>query len=813
MLYRFADVCLDSASRLICGPHGPLAVPRRVFDCLAYLVEHRDRAVARDELILHVWNRPNVSDTQLAQTVLRARRLLADDGVEQRLIRTVPGFGYHWIGPVQVIDAALEEEIAAPVESAPVSSIEPAPAIQTSPPPAAGIDAMPPAPAQPQATLPLPAPRPSVRSEPRRVAWSLAAIAAIALLVLLSNFVPVYLPASANAAARAGKIIVLPVEIDAAAGADIAWARLGLMDLIAARLRADGLVVPPSESVLAALAAARENRAGMPLRPQALRAELLIQPRLSRLADGWQLSLEGRRANGIDLALQQQHAQILDAAVAASDALLASLGRVRSSERTAQDETALRVRAGLLGNELDSIREWLQALPPAQRRDRTTRYLAAELDYRAGRLAESRSALDALLLDPEVDEDRTFRGRVLVARGSVAMRQRDYAGSEKDFAAAIAALDGSTAGRDLGRALMGRGGIALQQLRLEQAGDDLGRARDLLEAAGDDLGVARAEVNLALLQRRSGRPQEALEQLQAAATRFGNYAAINELSATLAGIIDLQCSLLRWDDALASSERAQLLLPRLPDKQLRARLLQGRIEVLTGLGRLSEAQQALDSLDLVGASGSGEIARSSLLAAELALARGEPARAAQLAQPLLAGAQSADTRESAFHAAALILRARPELAAQDLLPGIAPEAELRDCVQAVIVRALRLQRQQRNAEAETLLRQGLALTRTNRDLREQRSVAEALTALLLQQGRSVEAMEALAPLALLVPRDFDTALLFAGLHREMADINAWQSDLHKAAALAGERTLPQHLTAPLVAASAATPSQLAHATP
>ncbi|TDR44154.1 DNA-binding winged helix-turn-helix (wHTH) protein [Tahibacter aquaticus] len=809
MLYRFADVCLDSASRLICGPDGPVTVPKRVFDCLAYLVEHRDRAVARDELILHVWNRPNVSDTQLAQTVLRARRLLADDGVEQRLIRTVPGFGYHWVGPVQVVETA-EDAAAAPEE--PVPAVESLalslPDIASAP-----ADSMPPAAAVLLAAGSLPMARPSRRSERRRIGWSLAAIAAIALLVLLSNFVPVYLPAGASAAATTGKIIVLPVEIEAAAGTDSAWARLGLMDLIAARLRAEGLVVPPSESVLAALAAARENRIDLPLRPQDLRAELLIQPRLSRLASGWQLSLEGRRANGIDLALQQQHAQILDAAVAASDALLASLGRARGSERTAQDETALRVRAGLLGNELDSIREWLQALPPAQRMERNTRYLAAELDYRAGRLAESRSALDALLLDPHVDEDATFRGRVLVARGSIAMRQRDYSGSEKDFAAAIAALDGTTAGRDLGRALMGRGGIALQQLRLEQAGNDLSRARDLLDAAGDDLGVARAEVNLALLQRRGGRPLEALEQLQAAATRFGNYAAINELSATLAGIIDLQCSLLRWDDALASSERAQLLLARLPDKQLRARLLQGRIEVLTGLGRLSEAQQALDSLALVGASGSGEIARGALLAAELALARGEPVRAAQLAQPLLALAQSADTRESAFHAAALLQRARPELAQQDLLPGIAPEAEPRDCVQAIIVRARRLQGQQRNAEAETLLRRGLALTLTSRDLREQRSVAEVLSALLLQQGRSVEAMEALAPLALLVPRDFDTALLFAGLHREMADINAWQFDLHKAAALAGERTLPQHLTAPLIAAGAATPAELAHATP
>lgn len=98
--YRFDDYTLDAASLLLARGGSVLEVPRRVFDCLALLLAERQRAVGRDELIRRLWGRDNVSDNQLAQTVAAARRLIDDDGVTQRRIRTVPGFGYHWIGPV-----------------------------------------------------------------------------------------------------------------------------------------------------------------------------------------------------------------------------------------------------------------------------------------------------------------------------------------------------------------------------------------------------------------------------------------------------------------------------------------------------------------------------------------------------------------------------------------------------------------------------------------------------------------------------------------------------------------------------------------
>src|SRR4051812_14833488 len=86
-----------------------VALPRRTFECLDYLLAHRDRAVGRDELVTAIFGRSNVSDAQLGQIVLRTRRAVADDGNTQQVIRTVPGFGYRWVADVRV---GVEESLA-----------------------------------------------------------------------------------------------------------------------------------------------------------------------------------------------------------------------------------------------------------------------------------------------------------------------------------------------------------------------------------------------------------------------------------------------------------------------------------------------------------------------------------------------------------------------------------------------------------------------------------------------------------------------------------------------------------------------------
>ena len=71
--YRFGDFTLTASTRELKRGALPVAISPRAFDCLAYLIEHRDRAVGKDELVAAIWERIDVSETQLGQTVLRAR--------------------------------------------------------------------------------------------------------------------------------------------------------------------------------------------------------------------------------------------------------------------------------------------------------------------------------------------------------------------------------------------------------------------------------------------------------------------------------------------------------------------------------------------------------------------------------------------------------------------------------------------------------------------------------------------------------------------------------------------------------------------
>ncbi|HEY5782074.1 MAG TPA: winged helix-turn-helix domain-containing protein, partial [Lysobacter sp.] len=78
--YRFGPFELDAASRELSRDGERVALPPKSFECLAYLIAHRDRAVGRDELIAAVWGRVEVSDAVVAQTLLRARKALDDTG-------------------------------------------------------------------------------------------------------------------------------------------------------------------------------------------------------------------------------------------------------------------------------------------------------------------------------------------------------------------------------------------------------------------------------------------------------------------------------------------------------------------------------------------------------------------------------------------------------------------------------------------------------------------------------------------------------------------------------------------------------------
>ena len=113
-VYRFGTFRLDAAARELWAGAERVVLPSSAFECLAYLVEHRDRAIGRDELIAAIWGRTDVTDTQLGQAIVRVRSALGDTGREQQFVRTVPRFGYRFVA-----ETTLEPSAAA---SAPIDT-------------------------------------------------------------------------------------------------------------------------------------------------------------------------------------------------------------------------------------------------------------------------------------------------------------------------------------------------------------------------------------------------------------------------------------------------------------------------------------------------------------------------------------------------------------------------------------------------------------------------------------------------------------------------------------------------------------------
>lgn len=116
--YRFGGFRVDPATRRLWKGEDSVALRPKVFDCIVYLIEHRDRAVGRDELISAVWGKIDISDGVLGQTILQARRSLDDTGKEQTTVRTVQGFGYHWVAKVDIV-AAEPSAVTVPRRSSP----------------------------------------------------------------------------------------------------------------------------------------------------------------------------------------------------------------------------------------------------------------------------------------------------------------------------------------------------------------------------------------------------------------------------------------------------------------------------------------------------------------------------------------------------------------------------------------------------------------------------------------------------------------------------------------------------------------------
>lgn len=131
MRYSFDGFTLDVDRGLLLAAENDVAIEPRAFALLALLVMNHDRMVSKDEIIENVWDGRIVSDAAISTVIKTTRRVLGDDGVAQKFIRTVRGRGVRFVGtlcdraPVRILSP---DDAAAPVDT-PTHSTRPSIAV------------------------------------------------------------------------------------------------------------------------------------------------------------------------------------------------------------------------------------------------------------------------------------------------------------------------------------------------------------------------------------------------------------------------------------------------------------------------------------------------------------------------------------------------------------------------------------------------------------------------------------------------------------------------------------------------------------
>jgi DNA-binding winged helix-turn-helix (wHTH) protein/tetratricopeptide (TPR) repeat protein len=114
--YNFANCVLDSARRSLMVGEAQVPLTPKTFDLLVYFVTNPGRILPKDELLSALWPDAFVEESNLAQQMSLLRKAVAEAGVKESLIITIPGRGYQFVAPVESVFA---ESISRESEFAP----------------------------------------------------------------------------------------------------------------------------------------------------------------------------------------------------------------------------------------------------------------------------------------------------------------------------------------------------------------------------------------------------------------------------------------------------------------------------------------------------------------------------------------------------------------------------------------------------------------------------------------------------------------------------------------------------------------------
>lgn len=623
-IYGFDDFRLNPLARELSrnGENVPLAAS--AFDCLVYLIEHRERPVGRDELISAVWGRADVSDNLLAQTIVRLRRALDDSGDEHRCIKTIPRVGYRWMLDITVMSReavtshsgqAITQDDAGPVGADDDHSILHAPASRT-----------------------------------RR--WVLLPM--VALFVCADSAGYWYWQARHRVSVAAtmhfdqGAAIVLPTEVEGPE--DWKWLRLGLMDLIATQLRDARVPTESSQDVLHLL-----NNTDTPSAAMLSTFAMVVRSHVALADNVWHVSLEANGKNGRSWHVEASSENVLNAAHTANNQLLVQLGYAAapsSGSGNTQQEYLLRILAAQLASQPKLAQQLIDNAPADLRATADLTFAQAQLYCDEGKMDPCEQPLLAVVKQASVAQQPVLHAKALTGLWYFYNRKHQFNEGMSALDEAVKILQGQKDSEALATAYLDRSHLSFFHDELEPATQDLGRARINYTLAGDTTGQAKVDFALGMIANRRGQFAQAVPLLQSAYEQYQRMGVKVLLIAPLSDLALAHQMLLQFPEELAATDRFWPLDPDFLDDYVRHQLTITRANALADNGRTLDASTLLQQLQTTMNAGQEAdlIVQSDILLAKWALQRGDTEAALSWMAKAMSGpglSQDNDARDNA----------------------------------------------------------------------------------------------------------------------------------------------------------------------
>ena len=785
-VYRFGEFELDTASRELRRNGNAIELPIKSFSCVLYLVENRNRAVDRDELMLAVWGHVHLTVSVLSQAIRHARQAFSDNGEDQRIIKTVRGFGYRWVAPVE-----LSEGIS--------------------------LDA-------PQRVPPADA-QPSPPAAKRRYGLPLALAGSLALLIALVVALP--WRRTAPPAASVGDVkpaqataepIALLLPVEGAEGRDNTWVRLGVMDFISNRLRAAGQPMVPTDTIIMLLHGSNETPGPTELLAltDATHARIVLEARAEASGRTWRVSLHSLGDTQPSLTAVGEGDDVLTAARQAADHLAIELGRIpptEPNEAFALTSLVQRIHAAMLAQKPDLAQQLIQNAPPELQATPEIRYQIGRNAVYNRDLPKARSTFEALLKDVPAEQDPLLRARVLNGLGAVFELSDDRRSAEQTYEEGAQLLERHEAPDTqdtLGALWLNLGNIAQAGRKFELARERMARARRLFESTGDTGLMAELELDLGVMDAREENYADASHRFERAAAL---HAAIQNVSGELTSLsyaVEAQLELLNPGAAATLEPRIRELISRATQPWLLVRAKLSLSNLLAATGREGAANTLMDEV-LAATESKADLAtlrREALVTrmertpdADVNVAAGV---ADEVIQQLV---DDSDGLEGTCRANAARILFRANIArgrlddaakgAESIAAWSRSDPSPSNRIYAALAQAELAAARGQHEAADAAYQRALGYADESRIPQRLLRVVESYVGWLLDQAnprvREDRVLRAVERIAEYADRDYGAAMVRVRAYRALGPPAAWKSAVEHARAIAGERPAPAEL--------------------